>query len=442
MEIIDLAKTPGYIYGAGYCMGAILYSLFQKKRFSLMKTILFDIGLIIVLEGWMYFTRDIKKYLFMPCVFVTLFIMILFQYLICKNSLQKAVFYAFLAFLIGEFSASLEWQLYYFIVQHFEISVNVFNMYGFMSIIFLTVFVAFFILEKYFSHKNVEIMIHWRDSISVVLIVGSVFCTSNISYVFENTPFSSQSTSEIFIIRTLVDLGGIFLIYAYHAQMQEMNMQIEIKTLQNLLQSQYQNYKVSEDSVAMVNQKYHDLKHQIEFLKEEITQEEKLLYLNQMEQEIKRYETQNKTGNNILDTILTAKSFQCQNLDIKMTCVADGALLCFMNPMDINSLFGNALENAIECVQKIGSKEKRLIQISVARQKDFLSVCIANTCIENLEFQQGIPLTSKKDKRYHGFGVKSIQNTVNKYEGSMNIHFENNWFELRILIPLSDDKII
>ena len=437
-ELTELAKTPGYIYGIGYCAGMILYTYFRKKRFSKAISLLLIGAMIIVLEGWMYLTKDIRTVLFMPCVFVTISVMTFFQYLICKSSGREAVYYMLMAFLSGEFASSLEWQFYYFAVQRFKIGVNAVSMGLFAVVIVGAVFGILFLIEKHLAKKQVERKIRLRDAISVFIIVAAVFCFSNISYVFADTPFSSQFTAEIFIIRTLVDLGGVCMVYAYYTQVQEMSLQVEVETLQNLLRMQYLNYKVSEDSVAMVNQKYHDLKHQIEFLKTEITQEEKLSYLNQMEQEIKSYEAQNKTGNAVLDTILTAKSFQCQQLGIKMTCVADGSLLDFMNPMDINALFGNALENAIECVQWIKEEEQRLIQVSVARQKAFLTICVANTCKEEVKFKQGLPVTNKRDKRYHGFGVKSIQSIANKYDGSMTVHLENEWFELRILIPIKE----
>lgn len=440
MGITELAKTPGYIYGAGYCMGLFLYIHFRKKRFGMAVTFLFMMLAVLVIEGWMYVTRDIKTIYFMPCVCVTISILLIFQYLICKGSLREAVYYMLMAFLVGEFEASLEWQLYYFAVQNWEIRANIRNSCIFLIPILLVVYVFFYLIEKHLEGKHMERNIRWRDTGSAFVIVTAVFCLSNVSYVYENTPFSSSFTSEIFIIRTMVDLGGVCILYTYYTRMQEMGMQIEIETLQNLLQMQYQNYKVSEDSVAMVNQKYHDLKHQIAFLKTEIIQEEKLSYLNQMEQEIKSYEAQNKTGNNVLDTILTAKSFQCQKLGIKMICVADGSLLSFMHPMDINALFGNALENAMECVKKIKEEEQRLIQVSVVRKRDFLTICIANTCKEQMKFRQGLPVTNKKDKRYHGFGVKSIQSIANKYNGSMTVHLEHDWFELRVLIPLEEKR--
>ena len=46
--------------------------------------------------------------------------------------------------------------------------------------------------------------------------------------------------------------------------------------------------------------------------------------LAEMESDIHRYEAENKTGNPVLDTLLTAKSMYCQQHGINLTCVADG----------------------------------------------------------------------------------------------------------------------
>ena len=101
-----------------------------------------------------------------------------------------------------------------------------------------------------------------------------------------------------------------------------------------------------------MNRKYHDLKHQIALLRSQ-GNEERNGVLDQMESEIQSYEALNVTGNKVLDTVLTSKSLHCQSQGIQMTCVADGHALDFLSAMDISSLFGNALDNAIESVGKI-----------------------------------------------------------------------------------------
>ena len=125
------------------------------------------------------------------------------------------------------------------------------------------------------------------------------------------------------------------------------------------MRRQYEQYNLSKENIEIINRKYHDLKHQIAVVRAERNSDKREQYLQEMENDIKMYEAQNKTGNKVLDTILTGKHLYCVQHEINFTCVADGMLLDFMNLMDICTIFGNALDNAIECVEKIGDKSKR-----------------------------------------------------------------------------------
>ena len=139
----------------------------------------------------------------------------------------------------------------------------------------------------------------------------------------------------------------------------------------------------------------------------------------------------------VLDAILTSKSIYCQGQNISLTCVADGRALHFMDTIDISSLFGNAMDNAIESVRQIPEEEseKRLIHLSVVKQKGFVRIRVENYCEKEPVLKDGMPVTTKKDTRFHGYGLKSIQSTARKYGGSVTASVKNHWFELRILLP-------
>ena len=63
---------------------------------------------------------------------------------------------------------------------------------------------------------------------------------------------------------------------------------------------------------------------------------------------IRQYEAENKTGNPVLDTLLTAKTLYCQQHGINLTCVADGTLLHFLTTGEICTIVGTVLDNATE----------------------------------------------------------------------------------------------
>ena len=106
-----------------------------------------------------------------------------------------------------------------------------------------------------------------------------------------------------------------------------------------------------------------------------------------------------------------------------------------MHVADICTIFGNALDNAIESVSLIEDPEKRLIHIAISHKKNFVLIQISNYCENTITMKNGYPVTTKADKGNHGFGLKSIRYTVEKYHGSLNFALNDNWFELKMLIP-------
>ena len=115
--------------------------------------------------------------------------------------------------------------------------------------------------------------------------------------------------------------------------------------------------------------------------------------------------------------------------------MADGALLDFMEVMDLSAVFGNALDNAIECEERIADPEKRLIHVSVSAQRDFVLIRFENYCEGSLNFSEGLPVTTKEDRNFHGYGLKSIRYVAKKYGGTVTARMEKQWFVLQLLFP-------
>lgn len=434
---IDWVNTPGAYYATAYWISLCMMILNSPRNMDRKRSIATLSVLGVVLFLLMHYTHGSSQWLFVPFMILFFFIMWLAVYLVTKYDAMTAMYFAARAFIIGEFIASLEWGVLFFAVQKWSVPLNNLTNLGILVLVDGLLILLFYRLEKNNRKVSNTLKITWQELLSAGVITLAIFAVSNLSFVMKNVMEHELFIEELFTVRTLVDLGGVAILYAYHIQLGELQMRFEVERLQGMLDMQYNNYEMLEKSIAAVNQKYHDLKYQISVLKSEASAKESVNYLEQMEMEIKSYEAQNKTGNKVLDTILTAKTLYCQSNWTELTSVVEGTALEFMNPIDISTLFGNLLDNAIESVMKIEKKEKRLIHLAVARQKKFLRIQIENCYEEELLFEDGLPTTTKADHKYHGFGLKSVQSTVKKYGGSVNIHAENGWFEVRILIPLT-----
>ena len=433
---VDLSHTPGIYYALAYWLSCTLYIRMNPRKLSGWRLWGVQVLFLLLIGTFMVVTDGVAAIWFFPCVFFYVFLIFLYIKLCCGMTPLKAGYFCTKAFILGEFAASLEWQLFYFGLTMLHLPLRMPVNLLFLCVSHGLVFGVVYLIERRFRAANAEMRISAKDLWGSSILCFVVFAFSNLSFVFDRTPFSSQFPAEIFIIRTLVDLGGLAMVYAYHMLLQELHLKTEMEFLQNALQMQYDNYRITEENMALVDQKYHDLKHQIHLLRSEVTSEEKIAYLDQMEEDVKGYEARNRTGNRGLDAVLTTKSLQCQDQDICLTCVADGQALDFMSPMDISALFGNALDNAIEGVKKLSDPEKRLIHVSVARQKSFLRIRVENCYEGELQYENGALATTKQDKRYHGLGMKSMKRIVEKYNGSMTISTKDGWFELRILFPV------
>ncbi len=415
-------------------MACMLFILPVKKRFDNAKTGALMAVFLIVQSVFLMITGSVKIYFWIPCMIIAVLLMIGFIYGCCEISLRDAGYFGMIAFVAAEFMASIEWQVICFFWDGTVPAVAIQGVV--LAAIYGCVAVILYKMLHMHLPKDGKMGISIKEYISGLVIAIAVFAVSNISFLTENTPFSGRYSFEIGNIRTLVDLGGIAILYAHLIQCCELRVRKELEAVQNVLQNQYVQYKQSRESIELINYKYHDLKHQIAVLRSEEDPKKREEFLNRMEEEIRQYEAQNKTGNKVLDTVLTTKSLYCAKHGITFTCVADGTLLDFMDVMDICSIFGNALDNAIECEVKIPEKEKRLIHVTVSKQKQFLILRFENYCEETLQYQEGTPVTTKKEKEFHGYGLKSIQYTVNKYEGAVSVNLEDNWFELKVLIPI------
>lgn len=373
--------------------------------------------------------------LWIPCMAVAVGLMFL-TILACGDMPPVSAGYCTVrAFLLAEFAASLEWQLYSF-ASRGKSWAGIGACLLFAAVIYPAVFLVMYRLEPGQRDPARRLSIRPQELWPALVIGLACFVMSNLSFVYSNTPFSGSYIEEIYNIRTLMDLAGVAMLFAYHIQRSELQVKQELDAVQNILQNQYVQYRQSRESIDLINRKFHDLKHQIAVLRAEPDAQKRSDFLDEMESGIRNYEAQNKTGNSVLDTVLTGKSLYCAKHGIELTCVADGTLLTFMSVMDICSVFGNILDNAIECELRIPEKEKRLIHLAVFAQKNFLMIKCENYCPEQVTFREGDPVTTKEDNGYHGYGVKSIRYTAEKYGGTTTIRVEDSWFRLNILIPL------
>lgn len=439
-----LPNIPRLYTGICEWLACVVYLLVIYRRATKWRSItVAAIGLPTII-GIQYFdgAMDIDFWIFgMLLAVAGMYAVIFFG---AQTTMRECLYITARAFVLAELIASLHWQIATFIGfnEHTHLRRQA-TLAGLelptvclATIIYLVGFGMAWIIE----HRNFE-REHPMDP-SRTVVVGSIiitivtFAMSNLSFISTNTPFSGSVGQEIFYIRTLVDLCGYAILGAQQKQARVTRANVELTSINAKLQSEHQEYLQSKENIESLGRIAHDLKHQLTALRAQVDPEHAAAGFEQLEASVKEYSAQEHTGNPVLDVILTSKVKTCAQHGITLTTVADGKLLSSMSSMDIATLFGNALDNAIEATSKVTEPERRLIKLALHAHGRFTVIRVENYYESALQRDdQGDLRTTKSDDRAHGYGVKSIQHIAKLYNGNVSIKTNDHWFTLTVLLP-------
>ena len=436
--ITNLPDIPRIITALAQWLACIvcIFPLRRRERFRGIVFAAVSCAALAVQCVFMIVTDGFEGVMWNLCMAAAALLMFCYIRICVDLPLNNTVCAACTAFITSEFAASVEWQIWCYIHDIIGARHEVWG----ILILVLVYGVVFFIiwqLGRSISSAEDEFSVTRGEMATTIVVTVVIFGASNLGFLPVSVPFAGRDSVEIFNMRTLVDLGGLAILYAYQSQWKSAHIQRELETIQTILNSQYEQYKQAQRTVDLINFRYHDLKNHIIALRAEEDASQRHEYLDKLEHEIHDYEAMNKTGNQVLDTLLTSKNLRCMQHKIDMTCVIDGKLFDSMDVMDICSIFGNALDNAIECELKIKDYGKRMIHVDAFSEKSFLIIRFENYYEGDSRFERGLPVTSKKETSLHGYGLKSLRYTVHKYKGEVQIEARDNWFSLRILSPMN-----
>lgn len=195
------------------------------------------------------------------------------------------------------------------------------------------------------------------------------------------------------------------------------------------LNARYYEDKLKEEE--HIKEIYHDLKNHLLLLEGQDYREENLSEnIAKIKAEIREYEDYFRTGNKILDIILKDKAKRAKQEDISMEMEIDFSRGNFLEPLDISTIFGNLLDNAIEACMNIEDKSKRQVSIN-GRQENHLLIISVKNSMNDEEYSR----IRKNKKVISGYGLVNVTNAVHKYDGEIEIHKQKEEFVVNIIIP-------
>ena len=357
--------------------------------------------------------------------FLLYFLMVLVVEMFCFDvSVKECLFYGMASYTVQNLVDSVA-----------SIAYTLFGFSGNMTfaytslVVSLVVYPLFYFLLKWKIGKS--------GSVDITIPVLSFTAAFTILIVFLLPMLTRIYAESVDVYHYLYGLVAcVLLLFLQFGLFQQGKLYKEKEVTEHLISKDETYQKYSEENINLINIKCHDLKKQITHLKEMEENKEKQELISDIEKQVKFYDSNLKTGCKTLDVLLMEKSLLCQKHQIQLSCIIDGKKLSFMSSTDIYTLFANAIDNAIESLVKVEDKDKRVITINVSEKVGFVFIHMENEFVGQIHFENGLPLTMKGDSSWHGYGMKSIQYIVNKYNGTMSIHTDGNVFQLNISFAL------
>ena len=429
-----LPDIPRILTAFAEWAACLVFILVVKRRLGLGPSLINALAALPILIAVQLWAATLPLDLWVVGMMVAAGTMLTFIGATAHASLAGVGFLGVRAFVLAELVASFEWQLHTFFFESRELGAedDVFA-FAFYAVCFVG---AYFLERRHFdSHERLDVP---APAVLVSVMSGVLtFLMSNLSFISANTPFSGRVGAEIFYIRTLVDLVGYAVLYAQQGQRVELRRAVEVAVMDGLLRSQHEQYLRSKATMEEVNRKYHDLKHYIYAIRAETNDAQRARYVDQLEDSIRDYESNAfDTGSGVLDAVLTAKSSEATRRGVHLTSVVDGASVDFIDAMDLTTIFGNALDNAIEAAATVTEPEKRLVNLAVFRKEQFLAIRVENYFTGELHMRDDLPVTTKADHANHGYGMRNMRQAVERYDGTLVCGASDAWFTVRILIPV------
>ena len=284
----------------------------------------------------------------------------------------------------------------------------------------------------YLLLKNFKYKMQMKDSIVLTLVfliafaivVFTVFNLLNLERTADLTLYiSSGVLATMFFIIFMYSKNNLYL------REQEQLDKVQIAQLQQ----QYAYYQDKLKDEERIRSIYHDMKNHLLVLEGSKGTDETRKMAQELRSQIADYENYVHTGNEFLDIILKDKAEKAREKNIDFSVFIDFNGIDFIEPLDISTMFGNGIDNAIEASEKL-PEDQRVILVKAGKVQDFVSILIENNCLDEVH-KDGH--TTKADKFLHGFGISNMKKAAEKYKGTCTITQENGKFTLKILLPVS-----
>lgn len=254
--------------------------------------------------------------------------------------------------------------------------------------------------------------------------------------VCSQTKISNTNQVLLSVISIALFFSTVVLFITYQHNIEKENELFQLKNEINKTETEKNYYDILEKQNQDLMIYVHDAKNHLSAIKILNTDSKIDEYINKMAESLATYSKVSHSGNHILDVIINKYTTECEIKNVKISFDIRLKNLEYVEDYDLVTILGNLLDNALEAAEK---SENREITLSTDYRNTYDVLIITNSCDAAPKSSNEKLLTTKKDKKLHGLGLKSVMKTLKKYNGDFDWEYDsqNKIFTSTVMIAHS-----
>ena len=242
----------------------------------------------------------------------------------------------------------------------------------------------------------------------------------------------------------ILSLILLFAILFYRVN-QQREMEAEIAKLkQEQAEIVERDYQALRRTYADNAKLYHDLHNHIEAIYQCLIQgdtKEAVRYCEDLRTPVRQISQTVWTGDKALDYLISSKMALAGQEQIKTKVNIEYPHNTNIRSVDLTTILGNLLDNALEAA-KTAPEGLRFLNLTIRRINAMLIIKVENGYGDTPVQENGKLLTSKKDKAFHGWGLKSVQTAADRYDGTIRTDYKDHVFQSVVTLSFQPVKTL
>lgn len=277
----------------------------------------------------------------------------------------------------------------------------------------------------------------------ISLLIGSTFVYGVTQYlmnaILSHDVFTMRQASIVsFLVLLLFFLVFSLLLLTISSRDQERTQRLMLQQTDRLMEK---NYQMLHQDLQENAKRIHDFHHHLQAIlgiAEQAGDQKAQEYVQDLLEVSYRDVRLCNSGNDIIDAVINCSAVEASRSHIDFHYEVElSSSLSQISPIDLCAVLGNQVENALDACKKISEAKKRFVQVSIHQNKNFVVIQVTNSTWRNPFTSDGRLVTDKDHPEFHGLGLKSIQDTVDKYNGYLTNSYEDHTFQSEALLCFS-----